>query len=456
LCPDDDTPTCDADDNIAPCPNPGGGGNEGEGEGQANGFTPWGADAVCGVFNPNVPDDPAGVDGHLASVRGTRETVVQLEAALHRGVDSLARKGLVVHADNRVDGPDEALAYLVAAHVVDGVWREVIGSPLTIATHFPRNEASRDLLQQLTDDFVAQHSSLRTVLVDVVTSPYFNLQAPEEGCGEAYPLPAVFDPWVRTEVDPAMQNNSVADGVHVLSGRTLLRAAYAALDWPHPDNEAFPEGNGDFDQTCLDFPDCASLNQECDTNQHCCAEQEELGCAPSASALSEIDLQRGLGVFHGFSEKGFRGVDFQVRLTWESRFGRCQKPSGVDHDFIDGLIDDATSKDATIADATSALKERLVGESHIDDDERAVLEQLDGSIGRGVTAVDAQANLRAVCGALLSTPQFQLAGLPPKSGAATSLSPSARSACNGVKARGIDGYRVSCGDDGSVVVAKAP
>ena len=40
--------------------------------------------------------------------------------------------------------PDAAIAYLVAATIVEGVWREVIGTPLTIANYFPRNQAARD------------------------------------------------------------------------------------------------------------------------------------------------------------------------------------------------------------------------------------------------------------------------------------------------------------------------
>jgi hypothetical protein len=472
ICPDyfevGDQPTCNADGSVSTCPNPGAPGamnaGEGEGEGEGapannnsnnnNGFTPWGADPACGVFTPDVPDDPAGVDAHLASVRGTRATVIGLEAALHRGVDSIADKGFIVRADNSVDGPDEALAYLVAMHVVDGVWREVIGSQLTIATHFPRNKASRDMLKSLTDDFVDSHSSLRTILVDVVTSPYFNLRAPDEKCGEAYSLPQVFDPWVRTEPDPAMQNNSPADGVHVLSGRTMLRAAYAALAWPHPDNESFPDGDAHFDQSCLAFPDCPSLNNECDSNQHCCAELNDLGCSSSSGALSEIDLQRGLGIFHGYSEKGFHGIDFQVRLTWENRFGVCAKPTGVDRDYIDQLVGDAKAHKATLGDAMAALKERLVGEPGFDDDERAALSTLAGNLAQPVSSADAETKLRTLCGVLLSTPQFQLAGLSPAGGQPSPLSPTLGTECASLARRGLDDFGVECGDRGVLSVKR--
>src|SRR3954468_9353821 len=42
--------------------------------------------------------------------------------------------------------PDTALAWLVTLTLAEDVWRQVTGTPLTIANYFPRNRAARDLL----------------------------------------------------------------------------------------------------------------------------------------------------------------------------------------------------------------------------------------------------------------------------------------------------------------------
>ena len=69
--------------------------------------------------------------------------------------------------------------------IVENVWRDVVGTPLTIANYFPRNQASRDELQYLTDRFVRSHFSLKQVITDVVVSRWFNQKPPSSGCGSA-------------------------------------------------------------------------------------------------------------------------------------------------------------------------------------------------------------------------------------------------------------------------------
>ncbi len=161
---------------------------------------PWGWDASCGSFAPDgIDPDPAGVDGKLASLTGDRLTVFDLDAALRRGFERLAAGGLVRDEDGAISDPDAAMAYLVAATIVEGVWREVIGTPLTIANDFPRSEAARDVLAGLTDGFLAGGYSLRELLVDILTSDYFNRLPPEAGCGGPYDMPPVYDPWVASE-----------------------------------------------------------------------------------------------------------------------------------------------------------------------------------------------------------------------------------------------------------------
>src|SRR5690606_36271224 len=115
----------------------------------------WDWSPACGSFNPDgMAEDPAGIDGRIASLSGRRITVYDLEAALGRGFDRLAQGGLAPGPGGEIADPDVALAYMVAAAMVEAVWREVIGTPLTIANYFPRNRESRDLLHELTDAFV--------------------------------------------------------------------------------------------------------------------------------------------------------------------------------------------------------------------------------------------------------------------------------------------------------------
>ncbi len=429
----DDVPLCD-DQGVPFCPDAAG---EGEGEGDVvddgSSFSPWGADRVCGSFARQVPsDDPAAIDAHFASVVGRRVSVVQLEQALKRGVDALAVLGLRVDDDDNIRNPDEAFAYLVAANIVDNTWREVIGSPLTIATHFPRNQSQRDVLQSLTDDFVARHFSLKELLADVVTSGYLNLQPPENACSDAFAYPPIFDPWTREEPEPEARNNAASDAVHALSARTLLSAGYAALGWPRPASEAFPEGaaTADLDFGCFDlFPDCPTLESACLEGQ-CCPEKDA-ACGASTGPLTETEIQGGVGVFHGISEKGFRGLDFQALLFFEARFGSCEKPADVDHDAIDDIVSRGNAA-GSVRDTVLALKERLINDTSFDGAERQQLEALfGGSLDQPAAGVvNLESSLRVVCGALLASPQFQLTGVaPPSPSPPARLQPSVDEVC---------------------------
>ncbi len=329
---------------------------------------PWGwSGTQCGAYDLTPAADPAGVDAKFGTITGTTVSVYDLEASLKRGVDSLAVNGLVRDPDGTIPDPDQAFAYLVAASVVEGVWEEIAGSPLTIANYFPRNEASRDVLTGLTDSFVASHFSLRTLVTDILETPYFNRTPPELGCGAPYDMPAVYDPWTKGEGDPAMRGNSSADGVNALSGKVLVRAAHAAMNWPLAEGWTFPQTQG------------------------------------------QTDFRRGVGIFLKSGERGFRGLDFQARLVWEERFGSCVNPAATP-DYVDDLVAAAVAQNASVSDVVIALKDRLVNEAAIAPDERPALEALLGA------SLDAQASsvpeprVRALCGVLLASPQFMLGG----------------------------------------------
>jgi hypothetical protein len=330
----------------------------------------WSGDA-CGMFRVPEDDDPLGVDTYFGSIQGPRASVWDLERALHHGVDLLAAHGLRRLPGDALADPDEALAYMVAQNIVDVVWAEVMGSRLTIATYFPRTEVARDVLMGLTEHFIASHFSLKTLLVDILAHPAFNLKAPEEGCGTAaYELPRVFDPWTVADKDLGRRSNGPGDAVFAISSRPLRRSLHAAMEWsPYPD---YPESG------------------------------------------AEDTFQLAIGFFMKDAEPGFRGLDFQGRLSWEQAYGACQPASA--NDFVTKVVARAqATPGATVGDAIVALKDRLVGEPWVDAvGERAQIEAVVGTNLGNTNLVGLEARLRSFCGALVSSPQFMLGGLVPK------------------------------------------
>jgi hypothetical protein len=387
---------------------------------------PWQWDPSCGeFFLGNLSPDPADIDGLFASLTGNALTVFDLERSLKGGFESITTSGLVIDDAGGIADPDAAFAYLVAANFVDGVWGEVIGSRLTIANHFPRNRESRDILQSLTEEFVANRFSLKSLLVDIVKSPYFNRLEPAAGCGAGpYNVPPVFDPWSIADESPELQNNSVGDALAPLSARTMLSAGYSALDWRRPFFESFPEQPSSIGNCANAFPSCAQLADACDNDDLCCY-AEEYWCQFDASddeptTRSQRAFLRGVGVFLKHGQRGFRGLDFQARLVFEDRFAGCVKVD-PEADFVDGLAALAlTTPGATLGDLLAAMKDRLVGHARIEHEvgptgssEKQSLEtyfgaELDTEVSE-LTNLDE--NLRGYCGVLLSTPQFLLSGL---------------------------------------------
>jgi len=378
----------------------------------------WNGDA-CGTFLVPVDEDPLGVDTYFGSIRSTpedptkgrRASVWDLERALHRGVDLLAAHGLRRLPEGKLADPDEALAYLVGQNIADSVWAEVMGSRLTIANYFPRTEVQRDILMGLTEHFVASHFSLKALLFEILAHPAFNLKSPEEGCGAAaYELPRVFDPWSVEDQDLGRRSNSLGDGVFALSPRPLRRSLHSAMEWP-----AYPE-------------------------------------YPYGSA-DEV-LQKSIGFFLKDGEPGFRGLDFQGRLSWEQAYGSCKGSGGPD--FITKIVARAqATPGATLGDAVIALKDRLVGEPWVDTaSEKPQIEALLGMSLADTSLLGLDARLRAVCGVLVSSPQFLLGGMPPRDAeAAPKLTPaevSYQATCNDIASSVAQigaPYVVTCASD---------
>lgn len=107
---------------------------------------PWGMVEDCGTFTDpaSLPVDPADIDGHFGTLMGKQLTVFDLDLAMKRGFDHLRGTALAVAA--RARSPTLTTRWPTRS---PPTWsracrREVIGSRLTIANYFPRNQAARD------------------------------------------------------------------------------------------------------------------------------------------------------------------------------------------------------------------------------------------------------------------------------------------------------------------------
>jgi hypothetical protein len=343
----------------------------------STGASPWGIDTSCGTFklSAQIPDDPAAYDAFFIEPRGKKATIWEVEAALHAGVEQLRDTGLEVDPATLAIGGDAAFAYLLCTRIVDQIWREATGYPLTLVNYFPRSEAQHGILKELTDDFVSEDFSLRALLADIVTHPLFNQKMPIEGCGPAahpYILPRVFNPWSLEQSGDEVAN-SVGDALHRPSARVLLRKIEFALGWPA--HSKWPSGAAE-------------------------------------------EFQKALGVFLKDAEPGFDGVDFQGLLTWENAYGACADQSGGT-DWIDQLVAKAQAQEAaqpgsvTVRDVVLALEDRLVSEPSVPAAEAQLIAALYGVpvLDTPISqAVGWAARTRVVCGALLESPRFLLTG----------------------------------------------
>jgi hypothetical protein len=338
---------------------------------------PWNMSEGCGTFTSkdNISIDPANIDAYLVSAIGKTGSIWDVEAALHAGVNGLREDGLQMDPDTKEVDPNEGFAYLLATRVVNQVWQEVYGYPLTLVHYIPRNKEQRDLLLDLTTIFVEESFSLRTLLVSMLVNPLFNQLDPAEGCGGfgGYILPPVFNPWVLDEPDLEMHENSTGDGVHRKSARVLLRSIANALDWPG--GSIYPNSN-------------------------------------------EEEFQKAIGVFVKDAEPGFLGVDFQGMLSWESRYGACEnQKSGVDWilRLLDGMgnYQVITGEPATLRQVLIAMKDRIFTEPFISEEEAVYIASFFEIESLDIPAAeldDLQGNLRKFCGVLTESPQFLLAG----------------------------------------------
>jgi hypothetical protein len=342
---------------------------------------------------------------------------------------------------SEVEGPS-ALAFLLAMNITDQVWTETIGTPLTLAHHFPRTQSQSNVLWALSEyTLVSGDWSLRDLIKRILLSDYFNRKAPARSSApSAYDEPLVLDPWIevdprrppvaqpgwtsasmaapvpdpayRKQDNPANHNNSMAEGIHRYSARSLLYSMHAVLGWTAP--VRFP----------FDVPPPGQPPPH-----------------PPTLALS-----KAIGQFVRDAEPGFRDTDFQGLLQWEEQHKTCVRPAGVSQDWIDRLLDAVAAYNTanpgaqiTLRDAVLTMKDWFLNDPRV---LTAALTHDGGQIEKnllntffGVSDIDTasanvasaaaraalEAQLREYCGVLVQSPQFWLAGIAQDLGAGTPL-----------------------------------
>ncbi len=352
------------------------------------GSRPWGMSS-CGSFDPGRNGDILTDKGYLGGDLPAGQNLFDIDPLLQSGFTSLAADGLTL-ADNLTVAPDQSLAYLTATNLVNNVWKEMMGYPLTLAHNFPRNEKQREILQTLTEAFVAEDYSLRALLTEIALHPYFNAEAPDLcDTSTAYFMEPVFEPYAPTSADPDRRGNGVGDRVQRFSAWVLIESAMRSMWWALPvrhvsDQDSFPE----------------------------------------------LGFLRDQGVFVKDAQNGFNGVDFNGLLSWEDRIaegndpnlgGACTGPLGQDcamYEWIELMLVEASKRPGTtIRELASAIKDRLISEPTITDE--AELDAIAAVMGLDpaskMSTVDTttlELAARRYAGLILNTPQFMLSGVP--------------------------------------------
>ena len=335
--------------------------------------------------------------------------------------------------DLSVDGK-EAFAWMVSMSTAEKVWTEITGKRLTTPHFFARNRYQRDLLKYLTDVFVDNSFSLKALIQAVVLHPYFNPGAPEqcEGVETPYYLAPIFNPWFVNHLIPELRLNNPGDSVERLPARVLMGALVSAMDWTDIDSQIYGH-----------FFD------------------EDGNFAPGQELPAALIFEFDIGIFLLDGETGFRSSNFAESMAWEEAVGSCVDPFPTEEepriDWIDRLVSEAPNT-ATMEELVLALKDRLIARPTIEStDEAELLElllqhPLDTQIG---SLDDPTTALRRVCAALLSSPDFQLAGAPGDDliGTVAPFVPTGSSSadlCSNMVVELFEPGSASCDDDGRI------
>jgi len=428
--------------------------------GHGDGFNPWGMSGRCGEFilPEDIEEDVEGWTGYFVDPVDDRPSIWHLEQLLRSGFDVLRQEGMEGVDEENLAG-DLALAWMVGMRVAERAWLEVTGKALTAPHFFPRNHYQRDLLVYLTEAFVNNGYSLKSLLEAIVLHPYFNAGQPDqcEGLDTAYYLSPVFDPWVVDHDVPELRLNTPGDAVQRIPPRVLMDSVVGAMDWPDFDREVEaiwvnpaldPGHDHDDDGNPID-EDGNLLEEPSPINED--------GFPLSDTYAFEL----GIGIFLLDSSTGFRSNNLNESLTWEEALGACLDPfspgKGTSEDWLDTAVAEAP-EDLSLGDLVITLKDRLVAKPVVASaEEESLLELLMGHpLDTAMSSLDDRATpLRKVCAALLSSPDFQLAGAPGRDliGTSTTFVPtgtSSRDLCLGLVEVLFEPGNASCTEAGAI------
>ncbi|HJS72839.1 MAG TPA: hypothetical protein VJ921_01035 [Vicinamibacteria bacterium] len=285
---------------------------------------PWGLHPSCGTVGTEFTDGSqptvfAGLDGGYV---GLTHLVDQFSA----GVESIRSGGLSFSGGTYQPQelpPAQSLVYMVSAKIVEDVWEDLLGSPLTEAHYFARNEDQRDMHRFLTESFIGSDWSLKELISLIMVTGYPNRRAPAQSLqASTSVLSPIFDAFAGV-------TNGQGELVFRYPPHGLFSQLRHSLGWPRW--KAFPDEE--------DYPN--------------------------------LDLNRDLEQYLSDSSAGTRDWGFQSFLAWEATVASCENPGGGS-DWIDRLVQSVADFDAdhpddplTVRDVVRTVKDRLIGDARI-------------------------------------------------------------------------------------------
>lgn len=369
------------------------------------GAKPWGVDTACapsltelraeaphptpalGVPFVALAGTPAGAQpNHMLFVDRLTEGYAALPAYLTSDETGTAYaraifQDTLLRRDEPARGtqPAAGMAGALAMEIVDDVHEEVFGTRLTLSHGLHRNNDQATWHIGLLRAFVRADGtwSLHDLLRTMVLSPQFNRLAPKLDPEPPYDGEPVFNPYSVAEVEVAKQKNGTGDLVHRWSLQNLARSVTASLGWGYGVHGSAYDG-----QTSR-FADPTWM--------------ERIG-------------QRVNSVRRGFST--WSSASWAV---WDERVGQC-RATNIATDWITHVTREATAGPAPKSWLWlfSRIKDQLLAEPVLRSFEYTQLQTLTGAALDGpVSGPNVEAIARQYCGALLTTPDYLVAGINP-------------------------------------------
>ncbi len=302
---------------------------------------PWGLHPSCGTVATDFTEgsQPTVFAGLNGGFMGLTHLVDQFSA----GVESIRSGGLSFSGGtipgNQELPPAQSLVYMVSAKIVEDVWEDLVGSPLTEAHYFAKNEDQRDMQRFLTESFIGSDWSLKELISLIMVTGYANRRAPAQSTQAS---PSVLAPIFEAFAGPA---NGQGDLVFRYPPHSLFSQLRGSLGWPKwnafPDEDAYPS----------------------------------------------LELNRDLEQYLSDSSAGARDWGFQSLLAWEAAVATCENP-GNGSDWIDRLLqsvedfdDDHPDDPITVRDVVRTVKDRLIGDARISNGPGVVIDDYENDDG---------------------------------------------------------------------------